>query len=1136
MEKNIVYPRRTYSRWVSDQTLEDFSLRYTARSARRMSASTVAVATTGSISFLALEVIGANIAIQYGFNHLLLALLLAVPVIFFISWPIAFYAVKYNVDIDLLTRGAGYGYLGSSVTSLVYASFTFIFLAFEATILAKLLNMALGVPVAFANFISVAVVIPLILTGFSFINRFQVITQSLWSFMQLAAIIAIAYIAGQGQFISMPLFGEDDFSLLFLGYTLSILLALVAQIGEQVDYLRFMPEESPHNSRKKFLGTLFAGPGWIFLGGMKILIGAILGIVIMHEGGSSIAATDPNYMYLRVFKEIGLGNGALALILTVIFVVLSQIKINVTNGYAGSIAWSNFFSRLTHAHPGRITWVFFNVMIAWILMSCGIYEASSQVLSLYSILAVSWCGTLAADILINKKWGLSPEGIEFKRACLYDINPVGFGSMFISSILGLICYSGVFGELAEAFSVSIALVCTFITCPAIAYLTRGRYYIARLSGDLPEHGCCSSCGNEFEREDMSFCPYYNQHICSLCCTLDSCCSDSCKPKANIKDQIEALLPQSIKRGIHFSLIKFLGFMLLFSVIISVILVCIYHIFGDLFPSQNREVLFEILFMIFMLMEIIAAIFSMLFLLVSESRRRARDELQKQNIILEHEVREKEQMAALLENAKQVADEANQAKTRYLSGISHELRTPLNTIVGYSEILDKASDIPEKHRKALDIMCRSGEYLVDLIEGLLDIQKIEARRLNLIYSNTNLSVLLDQLVSYFSNAARKKNLEFEYKLENTLPKYVKTDEKRLRQILTNLLSNAIKYTLNGKVVFRISYRSEVASIEVSDTGIGIKKEDLKHIFEPFNRLEYTRRHADGTGLGLTITNLLVTIMGGELDVHSEYGHGSRFILKLRLGRSSPGEVPLYEHERITGYTGMEKHSLTILVIDDNDEHRALLSRILEPVGFKVDHAWNYQSALDQMWKRKPDLFLVDISMPEKNGWDLLKKIREEGINTPVIMVSAEVSEGNVPERIRKMHNGYLIKPIKQEKLFQALARVLPIEFTYSETDSSTTNYPGLPKRVTEQGNLCTGNKIAVPDEIRSDYGSLLGIGYIQGLKDLNAKAFDKGFISMEEKKLLDDCADRCELERLCDLLDIKPSGTVEAAESERKSNV
>lgn len=143
--------------------------------------------------------------------------------------------------------GASFGYLGSSITSLVYASFTFIFLAFEATILAKLLNMALGIPVAIADFVSVMVVVPLILNGFTFINRFQVLTQPVWSLMQIVAIAGLAFIAKEEKIIGMPLFGEESFNLVFLGYALSILLALVSQIGEQVDYLRFMPNENAHN-------------------------------------------------------------------------------------------------------------------------------------------------------------------------------------------------------------------------------------------------------------------------------------------------------------------------------------------------------------------------------------------------------------------------------------------------------------------------------------------------------------------------------------------------------------------------------------------------------------------------------------------------------------------------------------------------------------------------------------------------------------------------------------------------------------------------------------------------------------------------------------------------------------------------
>ena len=1108
MEKPITHPRRTYSRWVSNQTLEDYSLRYTASSARRISASTVAVATTGSISFLALEVIGANIAIQYGLNHLLLALLLAVPLIFLISLPIASYAVKYHVDIDLLTRGAGFGYLGSSITSLVYASFTFIFLAFEATILAKLLNMALGIPVAIADFVSAAVVIPLILNGFTFINRFQVLTQPLWSLMQVAAIAGLALIMKEEQVIGMPLFGEGGFNLVFLGYALSILLALVSQIGEQVDYLRFMPDENAHNRKTRWLGMLFAGPGWIVMGGVKILIGALLGIVIMHEGGSVQAATDPNYMYLRVFQEIGLGNGAVALVLTVVFVVLSQIKINVTNGYAGSIAWSNFFSRLTHTHPGRIVWVFFNVAIAWVLMACGIYEASLKVLNLYSVLAVAWCGTLAADMLVNKKCGLSPEGIEFKRASLYDINPVGFGSMFVAVVIGLLCYFGALGELCAAYAVPVTLVCTFVACPALAWLTRGRYYIAREGGDMPPRSHCSLCGHEFEKEDMSYCPYYNQRICSLCCTLDSCCSDCCKPRARIGEQIGALLPERFRGEIHSGLISFLGFMLLFSLIIIVVFAGVYGIFGNLLAPPDRDVLFKALFIVFVLMEIIAAVFSMLFLLVSESRRRARDEFQKQNGILEHEIHERKQMAALLEQAKEAADEANQAKTRYLSGISHELRTPLNTILGYSEILDKASDIPEKHRKALDIVCRSGEYLADLIEGLLDISKIEARKLNLIYGNTNLSVLLDQLVTYFGNAAQRKHLDFEYKAESALPRYVHTDEKRLRQILTNLLSNAIKYTQHGKVSFSIRYRNEVAVFEVADSGIGIKKEDIQSIFEPFKRLAYTRVYADGTGLGLTITNLLVTIMGGELEVHSEYGHGSRFVLKLRLSRAAETDASACDYGKVAGYVTSGKQPFTVLEVDDNEEHRMLMSKILEPVGFGVVQADSCQSAFRQIREVRPDLVLVDISMPDGSGWDLLQKIRHDGIRIPVIMVSAEASEGNVPEDIRKMHNGYIIKPVRQEKLFEAIGRVLPVTFTYARQNDLPETLPCAGQGASASHGAGEG-RVMMSDDIWQDYVTFAEIGYIQGILELNARLLAGGWVGKAEKDRLDVCAMRCD---------------------------
>lgn len=353
MVQPVIKARRVYSRYVANQTLEDFSLRYTAENARKRSPLTVSNAALGSISFLALEVIGANIAIFYGFNHLFFALLVALPLIFLVSKPIAFYAAKYNVDIDLLTRGSGFGYLGSSVTSLVYASFTFIFLAFESTILSNMLQIAFNLPLWIGYLVTSLVIIPLILNGFSFISKFQRYTQPIWAILQILSIAGVLLLSKDSH-LSLSLSSSSDFNLYFFGYSLSILMALISQIGEQVDYLRFMPNKTKENKKSRYLGTLIAGPGWILLGGIKILIGAFLGVYLISIETPFKNAIDPNFMYLKVFDEttsfLGSYANTVALLLTVAFVGLSQIKINVTNGYAGSLAWSNFFSRLTHTH------------------------------------------------------------------------------------------------------------------------------------------------------------------------------------------------------------------------------------------------------------------------------------------------------------------------------------------------------------------------------------------------------------------------------------------------------------------------------------------------------------------------------------------------------------------------------------------------------------------------------------------------------------------------------------------------------------------------------------------------------------------------------------------------------------------
>src|SRR5262249_20846402 len=250
-------------------------------------------------------------------------------------------------------------------------------------------------------------------------------------------------------------------------------------------------------------------------------------------------AAEPTQMYLIAFQYV-FSSPNVALAFTCTFVIISQIKINVTNAYAGSIAWSNFFSRLTHSHPGRVVWLVFNVVIALLLMELGIFKALEHILGLYSLVAVAWVGALVADLVVNKPLGLSPPFIEFKRAHLYDINPVGVCAMILATTMGIAAHGGVLGGATQALASFVALGVAFVTAPAIAIATHGRFYLARRPRKMPDDHAmvhCCICEHEFEAEDMAQCPAYSGPICSLCCSLETRCRDACKPGARISHQI-----------------------------------------------------------------------------------------------------------------------------------------------------------------------------------------------------------------------------------------------------------------------------------------------------------------------------------------------------------------------------------------------------------------------------------------------------------------------------------------------------------------------------------------------------------------------------------------------------------------------
>ncbi len=721
--KAVVQDRRNYNRWVANETLEDYSLRYAPKTFRKWSEFLVANTALGGISFLALEAIGGSLAIAYGFTNSFWAILVVGAIIFAAGVPIAYYAAKYNIDMDLLTRGAGFGYIGSTVTSLIYASFTFIFFALEAAIMAQALELYFHLPLWLGYILCSVIIIPLVFYGVTLINQLQLWTQPLWLFLMVAPYVCVL-LKEPHAFDNWLAFGGNSpsgaaFNPLLFGLAATVSFSLIAQLGEQVDYLRFLPDPEPGRRWRWWLAVLAAGPGWIVLGVIKQLGGAFLASLAISHGTAIARAREPVQMYLAGFNDM-FPQPAVALTVCILFVVVSQIKINVTNAYAGSLAWSNFFSRLTHSHPGRVVWLVFNVAIALVLMELGVFETLEAVLGLYSNVAIAWVGALVADLVINKPLKLSPSYIEFKRAYLYNINPVGFGATAIASLVSILCFVGLFGDYARAYSAFLALGLAFLLSPTIAWLTQGKYYIAREntlrhSLDPDALVTCSVCSQDYEPADTAYCPVYAGPICSLCCSLDAHCHDRCKTSherelswpRRLARQLFAdqFSPQLGARVIRFSVI--FG---LLAGLSGAIIGLVYHFAtqGTAWEPASAQLLQRLLLRLYALLIVVIGGSTWWLVLSEESRELAEDELDAQNDQLQAEVSDRqraeqalqalthdleERVAQRTAELSQALDTLRHAQTQLVqtekmsslgqlvAGVAHEINNPVNFIHG-----------------------------------------------------------------------------------------------------------------------------------------------------------------------------------------------------------------------------------------------------------------------------------------------------------------------------------------------------------------------------------------------------------------------------------------------------------------------